>query len=376
MSQTLILTEPTDIHGAAIAWGLKAIGLDAKRWYRRPPNAPEGYLSIDPSGDNDFHFEGPDGWLDLEKIGAVWYRRTPHFWFPEELAKSDERIAKAELNEFLSGATYFAGANAFWANPPAGRIRGSNKIIQLMEAKKAGLTIPKTLCTNDRDAANHFLEIAETDVAYKPFSPASWSSNDKHILSYTHKFDTKKIPEESELKYGPGIFQQFVEKAYELRVSIFGKTCVAAKISGQNQTDWRIDQDNNSLEPYQLPEEVETKLLKLMDALDLVMGMADFIVTPQGDYVFLEVNEQGQFLFNDNMNSELNTLEPCVRFLASRDRNFKMTESASSELNIENFIQSDIHKELVEVLEKASSDPSLIKVTPKELEGEELKAAS
>lgn len=34
-----------------------------------------------------------------------------------------------------------------------------------------------------------------------------------------------------------------------------------------------------------------------MEELGIVFGCFDFIVTPQGDYVFLEVNEMGQFLF-------------------------------------------------------------------------------
>jgi len=48
---------------------------------------------------------------------------------------------------------------------------------------------------------------------------------------------------------------------------------------------------------YTLPEDVEQKTLGLMDALGLNYGALDFIVTPAGDHVFLEVNPAGEFMW-------------------------------------------------------------------------------
>jgi len=38
-------------------------------------------------------------------------------------------------------------------------------------------------------------------------------------------------------------------------------------------------------------------VLKLMDALGLNYGALDFIVTPEGSHVFLEVNPSGEFMW-------------------------------------------------------------------------------
>ena len=47
----------------------------------------------------------------------------------------------------------------------------------------------------------------------------------------------------------------------------------------------------------QLPREIETKILALMKIFGLVYGAFDFIVTPDGRYVFLEVNPSGQYMW-------------------------------------------------------------------------------
>ena len=53
--------------------------------------------------------------------------------------------------------------------------------------------------------------------------------------------------------------------------------------------------------PYDLPENIKTKLLSLMDRLGLNYGAADVIVTPDERYVFLEVNPAGEFFWLDKL---------------------------------------------------------------------------
>lgn len=48
---------------------------------------------------------------------------------------------------------------------------------------------------------------------------------------------------------------------------------------------------------HELPAETATKLRELMDCLGLVYGAIDLRLTPDGRYVFLEINPAGQFLY-------------------------------------------------------------------------------
>ena len=52
-----------------------------------------------------------------------------------------------------------------------------------------------------------------------------------------------------------------------------------------------------TMEAYELPSKIKNLLLKLMDSLDLVYGAIDMRLRPNGDYIFLEINPSGQWLF-------------------------------------------------------------------------------
>ena len=110
------------------------------------------------------------------------------------------------------------------------------------------------------------------------------------------------------LRLCPMTFQEKVEKASELRVTVVGSRVFAAAIDSnaleRSRTDWRreglalIDR----WKTCDLPAAVERGLLALMDALGLNYGAADFIVTPEGRHVFLELNPAGEFFWLEREN--------------------------------------------------------------------------
>ncbi len=80
-----------------------------------------------------------------------------------------------------------------------------------------------------------------------------------------------------------------------MRLVCFGKSAYAAIIE-TDELDWR---PNLSVPVYavDVPEYVRLKALEVLNDLDLQMGIFDLKETPQGEWVWLEVNPQGQFLF-------------------------------------------------------------------------------
>ncbi len=111
-------------------------------------------------------------------------------------------------------------------------------------------------------------------------------------------------PEELEalegLSHSPMVFQERIEKAHELRVAMVDGQCFAGAIdasrSAAGQVDWRRARPGEARwEPGHVPEQVAGLLRGLMAALGLVYGAVDLIVTPEGDYLFLEVNPAGEW---------------------------------------------------------------------------------
>lgn len=103
---------------------------------------------------------------------------------------------------------------------------------------------------------------------------------------------------------------------------------MTAKLDSQSdegaKLDWRAMQGANlDIQPYKLPTFIENKLHNLMDKLGIVFGSFDLIVTPDDDYIFLEVNEQGQFLWIEELNPDFKMLDIFINFIINKSKSFK-----------------------------------------------------
>jgi glutathione synthase/RimK-type ligase-like ATP-grasp enzyme len=98
------------------------------------------------------------------------------------------------------------------------------------------------------------------------------------------------------------IFQAYVPKRFELRVTVIGNQVFAAEIHSQltNHTryDWRrYDLSRTPHLRHELPPEIQDKCVRLVEQLELSYGAIDMVLTPEGRYVFLEINPNGQYLW-------------------------------------------------------------------------------
>jgi glutathione synthase/RimK-type ligase-like ATP-grasp enzyme len=101
----------------------------------------------------------------------------------------------------------------------------------------------------------------------------------------------------------PTILQPYVEKAYELRCVVIGERIFAAKLNSQanevTRKDWRAADLETELEHdvYELPGHVEAALRRLMRSFEINFASIDMIVTPDDEFVFLDLNPNGQWLW-------------------------------------------------------------------------------
>ena len=197
------------------------------------------------------------------------------------------------------------------------------------------MAIPITLCSNDPKEIRYFLLTHETDgVIYKPLCSHFWFDEEQVKISYTSKIQFLDLPNNQSLQRTPGIFQKEIKKQYELRITCFGDHIVAAKLDSQvhadGKVDWRaIRMGKMLVEPYTLPAYLEDNIRSFMHEMGIVFGSFDFIVTPEGEYVFLEVNEQGQFLWIEEYNPAFQMLDTFVHFLENQSVRFSWNAKAS-----------------------------------------------
>ncbi|MGH2666108.1 grasp-with-spasm system ATP-grasp peptide maturase [Flavobacterium sp.] len=118
------------------------------------------------------------------------------------------------------------------------------------------------------------------------------------VFNYTTEVKPDwKIPE----SFSPSLIQNHIAKKYELRIFYLAGDFYTMAIFSQNDNQTSVDFRNyndtkpNRRVPFKLPLAIEQKLDTLMKNLDLNSGSIDMIVTPDDNYVFLEVNPVGQF---------------------------------------------------------------------------------
>ncbi|OGV48567.1 MAG: hypothetical protein A3F46_04165 [Legionellales bacterium RIFCSPHIGHO2_12_FULL_42_9] len=203
--------------------------------------------------------------------------------------------------------------------------------------------IPTTLCSNDPKEIRYFILSHEADgVIYKPLCSHFWFEPEQTKIVYTARIGFLDLPTNQSLQRAPGIFQKEIKKKYELRITCFGDYLVAAKLDSQahvdGQVDWRaIRQGKLLVEPYTLPATLEHQIRLFMHRLGIVFGSFDFIVTPENDYIFLEVNEQGQFLWIEEYNPAFNMLDLFVDFLVNNSVSRPVCSSASAMHTIDQY---------------------------------------
>lgn len=247
--------------------------------------------------------EGHDA-IDGDGVRAVWLRRVLPAVLDDEL---DPAFRAGCVNESMAALLGFLDGfrDRRMVNPLVADRAAGNKLRQLRVARELGLGIPRTLVTNDPAEVVAFHEALGGRMITKMLTPLTQSMSGGTAFVHTSVVRPEDLEDLDGLRHGPMVFQEHVDKAYELRVAVVatpggGGRCFAGAIdasrSDAGQVDWRKAAPAQAgWRPGPLPDDVATQLLALVAALDLVYGAVDLIVTPEGHHVFLEVNPAGEW---------------------------------------------------------------------------------
>jgi glutathione synthase/RimK-type ligase-like ATP-grasp enzyme len=235
----------------------------------------------------------------LADVRAVWLRRLWAPRLPEAMAPADREACTDAARTALIDVLTHATPRARWVNGLEASTRAESKVLQLIEARALGLEVPATTLTNS-PAWVERLRRREPRLVTKLLTPLSYAMHARRFV-YTSVLDEADHAAMGRLKYAPQLFQPLVAKAAELRVVIVGREIFVGAIdaarSRRGQVDWRR-LDGTERVPWRrgtLPASVEQKARALLRRLGLGSGALDFIVTPEGRHVFLEVNPAGEW---------------------------------------------------------------------------------
>ena len=189
---------------------------------------------------------GPNGDLDLSEVGAVWLRHiAPAAQLPDDMEPDHRAGAKVVCEEAVWGLLQCQ--NAFQLDPYDVLESAPTKPRQLQLARALGLEIPRTLITNRPETLRTWVKGCPGGVIVKMLNSGSVTVEGEHGDEpiYARVLEPDELDDLDGLVVSPMIFQERVEKALELRVTVVGSKVFVAAVdpggSSVGASDWRRD---------------------------------------------------------------------------------------------------------------------------------------
>lgn len=244
-----------------------------------------------------------DHCINLSDVSSIWYRRPRLQPSRSDMTPEGLEFAREEWRAALEGA-YALLSDKLWVSHPDQLRQAARKPRQLCLAASLGMATPRTLITNDPDEARAFFSSCDGRIIAKATGSGWVYSEDGEDVYYvlTNRVSSMDLDHSDEIQAAPLTLQEEIPKAYEVRVNVVGNRVLAVRIdsqaSAESELDWRrYDLSNTPYSAYELPLEITQRCLELTRRLGLEFGAIDLIRTPNGQYVFLEINGNGQFLW-------------------------------------------------------------------------------
>ncbi|MBS1775013.1 MAG: grasp-with-spasm system ATP-grasp peptide maturase [Bacteroidetes bacterium] len=238
--------------------------------------------------------------IDSIEISAYWFRRG---WInlnsKVDLYPLSDKEIKVQVNNHLTNELeslkhflYHILETKYHIGSPL--TDKNNKLFTLVKAMEFGLCVPKTWVSETSNPLPKNLKLISKGIS----SVACFHLTDGSIGNYTEEVDKADFKSDH---FFPSLFQEKLDKAYELRIfylnGIFYSACIFSQSDKQTSVDFRKYniRKPNRVVPFKLPNETEEKLKMLLDFFDHRTASIDMVVTKENEFVFLEINPIGQF---------------------------------------------------------------------------------
>lgn len=322
----LIIGALQDPHVRAVKWGLTELGIAPVIWtWADFPKTNLCSMSLGTNHDISINFNN-DGFEFDAPFDVIWMRRRGGPAPIKGTHVEDVGVVLQESEKYIDYVSTFLGhCETRWINSIEADRASKNKIRQLIIAKEIGFVIPDTVIGNDAQQVRNLFERHQGKVVHKGFSQARWENSDgSRTVTRTSALNAEHLKHDYSMRACPGIYQELIQKSYELRVTVIGQVVIAAAIYSQEDgptIDWRCEggRGHSNLRRIDIEPELAQRCLLLCQKLNISFGCLDLIVTKDGDIVFLEVNSAGQFLFKEVADPSLLMLDSFCKFLAFGD---------------------------------------------------------
>ncbi len=250
----------------------------------------------------------------VEKITSIFIRALPDLaafrgQSPTAAGDISEYVADQRFSHFSECLTLMSECSPT-VNSIAASSRARSKALQLCVAGRIGFQVPHSYTGADPEIARKqiaSLQRGGKRVCTKAISGRFLTLDGQQFTRFTELLDDGDLAELESLRECPITIQEYVEKAYELRVCLVGERAFACRIDsqaagGRTAIDWRqYDIPNTPHTKYDLPLDIAEKLQAFHAYFGLSFSCFDMVRSADGAYVFLEANPFGRWLWIEDL---------------------------------------------------------------------------
>ena len=234
----LVLTNSVDgIHSDIVITKLENLGINIFRC--DVDRLAKGDLTIKFCANQDtFGFEMSDGNNRLlsTDIKSIWYRRPNRFDSPIG-DPVQRKYAEMEISQFLEGLWAATIGEVFWLSNPVHLEQARKKVLQLKIARELGFAVPRTIVTNDPQQVMEFFKSRNERIVFKAIHHEMLDYEGKSFNIPTTLIGREHMIRLELIKKMPSLFQEFIDKEYEFRVTVVGESIFAVKIDSQEYSE-------------------------------------------------------------------------------------------------------------------------------------------
>lgn len=163
-----------------------------------------------------------------------------------------------------------------------------NKVFQLLYAERNGFLTPKSFIGNNKSETREFSHMKSI---IKPITTGKILLKNTTEIYQTNYF----LGLEGDISLTPIYLQEYMNKKYEVRLTIINGNFFPVRIDSVNKLDWRQNYEGLTYSMIECPIEIKDKCLMLMKHYELNFGAFDFIINENDEWIFLEINPNGQW---------------------------------------------------------------------------------
>jgi len=242
--------------------------------------------------------------VDSNTLQAIWWRRSTAFYKSDHLdLPTVHTVDNIESYWMLRNLFESLDYSYYPLGHPLQMRSAENKIKQIQNARDCEFLVPETILTNIKKEYQEFLATKDK-IVIKPLrtnivkdeaqtceiSLKSSVNGTIDILSYIDSENAFSIFSQSK-----------IEKIADIRVTVLNSKIIACNIDTSklpgDEVDWRPNTWDFEHSIIQLPGEIECKIFKFMNLMNIRSGYFDFGLDSEGNYWFIECNPNAQWLW-------------------------------------------------------------------------------